>query len=210
MLKLDLTMKSIAAAIIGAAILVTSVGTVSYADQPRWAKAHGHHQKKHVRYKKHGHRPKVVYVERRDYDHRDYDNSRSSGLNAQQGGSILGAIFGAAAGTQFGKGKGRTVAILGGAVLGAVLGGEVGRSMQESDKAKTQDALETSPTGQPTVWRNPDTGSEYKVLPTRTYKTGDDQDCRDFTTWAVIDGYEEEVQGTACRQSNGTWKQLKI
>jgi len=204
MLKLKVNLKRIAAAFIGVAILTTSLSTVSYADQPRWAKAQGHH-KKHVRHQRQHQRPDVIYIERRDYDYR-----RTSGLNAETGGTILGAIFGAAAGTQFGKGRGRTVAILGGAVLGAVLGGEVGRSMEASDHAQTQHVLESNRTGQPTIWRNPDTGSQYKVLPTRTYKTGNNLDCRDFTTWAVIDGYEEEVKGTACRQSDGTWKQLKI
>jgi len=213
MLNLKVTLKRIAAAFIGVVILATSVSTVSYADPPRWAQAHGHqhkHHKKHARHKRHQQRPQVIYVEHRNEDYRDYDDRRSNRIDPSKGGTILGAIFGAAAGTQVGKGKGRAVAILGGAVLGAVLGGEVGRSMEESDRARTQRVLETTPTGQSTAWQNPDTGSRYKVVPTNTYKTGSNVDCRDFTTWAVIDGYEEEIKGTACRQPDGTWKQLKI
>jgi len=213
MLNLKVTLTRIAAAFIGATVLTTSVSTVSYADPPRWAQAHGHHhkhQKKHARHKRHQQRSQVIYVEHRDGRFRDYGDSHSSRLAPGMGGTILGAIFGAATGTQVGKGRGRTVAILGGAVLGAVLGGEIGRSMEKSDRARTQRVLETTPTGQSTIWQNPDTGSRYKVVPTNTYKTDGNVDCRDFTTWAVIDGYEEEVQGTACRQSDGSWKQLKI
>ena len=213
MLKLNVTLKRMAAAIIGIAILTTSISTVSYADPPRWKKAHGHHQthhKKHFRHKKHQNRSKVVYVERRDYRYRDDDYGQNGGLNASQGGTILGAILGAVAGTQIGKGKGRVVAIVGGAVLGGVLGGEIGRSMQQSDQAQVQQVFESNRTGQASTWQNPDTGSQYKLPPTRTYKTSTNQDCRDFKTWAVIDGYEEEIQGTACRRSDGTWQQLKI
>jgi len=211
MLNLKLITKRFAIALIGAAILTTSVSAVSYADPPRWAKAHGHHHKHHKKHarKHHRHDHKVVYVERRAFDDRDKRYRPGSGWSAPSGGTILGALLGAAAGTQVGKGKGRMVAILGGAVLGGVLGSEIGQSMDASDQAQTQQILESNRTGQSTIWNNPDTGSEYRVMPTRTYKSGK-QDCRDFTTWAVIDGYEEEVKGTACRQPNGVWKQLKI
>ena len=30
--------------------------------------------------------------------------------------------------------------------------------------------------------------------------------CRDFTTVTEIDGSRQQVQGTACRQPDGTWK----
>jgi surface antigen len=39
----------------------------------------------------------------------------------------------------------------------------------------------------------------------RTYETSAGP-CRDFTVDAKIDGKPEKVQGSACRQPNGTWK----
>ncbi len=212
MLKLSMNLKRLTAVAIGAAILMGSFSHISYAEQPRWEKSHGHYNKHHRKHFRKFHRrpARKVYVERHDHYYGNGGSNQGSWLNAQSGGTILGAIVGAAAGTQFGKGKGRVVAILGGAVLGGVLGGEVGRSMQEADRAQTQYALETTPTGQSASWQNPDTGSSYKVVPTRTFKSEDNQDCRDFSTWAVVDGYEEEVHGTVCRQSDGTWRQMKI
>lgn len=203
----------LAAVVISATTLTTSFSGFAFADPPRWAKAHGYHKKKHRHEKRHHRRPRVVYVERHDHheghDHREkHRHHQSSGIFDT--GTILGAVIGAAAGTQVGKGKGRIVAVLGGAVIGAVLGGEIGRSMQKTDLAQAQNALETSPTGQSVTWRNPDTGTQYRMLPTRTYKSGSNQDCREFTTWAGIDGNEENVRATACRQPNGNWQQLKI
>jgi len=206
-------LKHLTIAATGAAIMMMTINTASYADPPRWSNGHRYERDDDHAYVRHGRRhqrPRVIYVERRERYDTDPGYRRSAGIGAENGGRILGAIIGAATGTQFGKGAGRTVAILGGAVIGAVLGGEIGRSMQASDRAQTQYALETVPTGQSTAWKNPDTGSRYKVIPTRTYKTDGNQDCRDFTTWAVIDGYEEQVHGTACRQADGSWKQTKI
>jgi surface antigen len=77
--------------------------------------------------------------------------------------------------------------------------------MDEKDRIKAAQALETAPTGAPTSWRNPDTGAAYTVTPTRTYQEAG-APCRDFTTKAVIEGKEETVKGTACRQPDGSWK----
>ena len=105
-----------------------------------------------------------------------------------------------------GKGSGRTAAIVGGVAAGAVLGGYVGNSMEASDEARVQHTLETGRTGKTVIWQNPDTGNRYEVTPTRTYRTADNRDCREYKTWVFVDGYEEQVTGTACRLPNGTWQ----
>ncbi|MEH6405189.1 MAG: glycine zipper 2TM domain-containing protein [Sneathiella sp.] len=61
--------------------------------------------------------------------HRRHSNSNFK-VDSEFGGRIVGGILGGAAGTQVGKGRGRTVAIIGGAIIGSVIGGEVGRSMR--------------------------------------------------------------------------------
>ncbi|MGB0682351.1 MAG: RT0821/Lpp0805 family surface protein [Magnetovibrionaceae bacterium] len=126
-------------------------------------------------------------------------------ISKQTGGTIIGAILGGAAGTQIGKGKGNTAAIVAGAVLGGVLGNQVGKSMDRNDLATFNNALETAPTGNPVSWTNPDSGVRYDVTPTRTWQNDAGAFCRDYSTWVFIDGYEEEVTGTACRDGNGTW-----
>lgn len=125
----------------------------------------------------------------------------------EQLGTIGGAVVGGLLGAQLGEGRGRTVAIIAATLAGAYLGNRVGKSMDEKDRQKVAQSLETAPTGTTTTWRNPDTGTTYSVTPTRTF-TSASEPCRDFNTRAVIDGREENVQGTACRQPDGSWKTL--
>ncbi|HYW77842.1 MAG TPA: RT0821/Lpp0805 family surface protein, partial [Gammaproteobacteria bacterium] len=62
-------------------------------------------------------------------------------------------------------------------------------------------------TGVPSAWRNPDTGNEYSVTPTRTYES-EAGPCREYTIDAIIGGKKEKVYGTACRQADGSWKNV--
>ena len=123
----------------------------------------------------------------------------------EQQGMIIGGVLGGVLGSRVGGGDGRTAAIIIGTLIGASVGGAVGRSMDDTDRLKTAHALETVRTGIPSSWRNPDTGYEYTVVPTRTYETTAGP-CREFTIDAVIGARQEEVVGTACRQNDGSWK----
>ena len=69
----------------------------------------------------------------------------------------------------------------------------------------TQNALETEKTGQTSTWTNPDTGHSGEVTPTRTY-TLKGQPCRDFTQTIYVDGSNEDIEGTACREEDGIWR----
>ena len=77
--------------------------------------------------------------------------------------------------------------------------------MDDTDRLKAAQALETSPTGVASQWRNPDTGYEYVVTPTRTVQTAQGP-CREYTMDGVIGGRSEKVYGTACRQPDGSWR----
>jgi surface antigen len=123
----------------------------------------------------------------------------------QQVGAVSGAVIGGVVGSTIGGGSGRTVAIVAGTVAGAVLGGRIGQKMDEADRIKAGQALETVPTGHRSSWKNPDTGAVYTVTPARTYDAGGTP-CRDFTVDATVDGRPEKVNGTACRQADGSWK----
>src|SRR5881394_736057 len=123
----------------------------------------------------------------------------------KQTGTVAGAVIGGVVGSTIGGGTGRTVAIIAGTVAGAVIGGKIGQKMDEADKLKAAQALESTPTGQATTWKNPDTGASYTMTPTKTYESGGTP-CRDFNVNATVDGKPEVVQGTACRQADGSWK----
>jgi surface antigen len=123
----------------------------------------------------------------------------------EQTGAVVGGTLGGVLGAQVGQGSGRTAAIIVGTLAGAMIGGSVGRTMDEQDRRNAAYALESQRTNQPYSWRNPDSGNEYTVTPTRTYETAGTP-CREFTTEAYIDGRRDTVYGTACRQPDGTWQ----
>ncbi len=119
-------------------------------------------------------------------------------------GTLAGAGAGAAVGAQIGDGTGQLAAVAAGTLIGGMIGGSIGKSMDDVDRMKMNRALETQPTGQSTNWENPDTGHDYSVTPTETYRR-EGTPCRDYTTEAVIDGQREVIHGTACRQPDGRW-----
>ena len=123
----------------------------------------------------------------------------------QEAGGVLGGIAGGVLGNQVGGGSGRTAAIIAGTLLGAYLGSAIGEEMDENDRYRAQQALETASTNQHTSWKNPDTENEYTVTPTKTYETSSGP-CREYTTEAIIDGKQEVIYGTACRQPDGSWQ----
>jgi surface antigen len=123
----------------------------------------------------------------------------------EQQGQFIGAIAGGVLGNQVGGGSGRVAATIAGTLLGGYIGGNIGRWMDDGDRYRAGQVLESTPTHQSSSWSNPDTGYRYSVTPTRTYMD-DAQPCREYTTDAWIDGRRETVNGTACRQPDGTWR----
>lgn len=123
----------------------------------------------------------------------------------EETGMVIGGIVGAILGNQIGSGDGRRVATALGAIAGGAIGSSVGRSMDDVDRMKMAATLETTRTGVASTWRNPDTGHEYRMEPTRTYESQQGP-CREYVLDAEIGGRTEEVYGTACRQSDGSWR----
>jgi surface antigen len=123
----------------------------------------------------------------------------------QQSGTVIGGVLGGVLGSQVGQGSGRTAATVIGTLIGATIGGNVGRSMDQTDRLKTAQALETVSTGRSSTWRNPDTGAQYTVTPTRTRQTAEGP-CREYTVDATVAGRPERVCGQACRQQDGSWR----
>ncbi len=203
-----------------AAVMIAAAPVAAaYADPPPWAPAHGwraKHDHRHGQRKdKHRSHEAQVYdhYDRPSYSHpvirsegRSFacDRSLLTG-NKTLLAQILGGAGGAVAGAQFGQGTGKLAATAGGALLGVLIGTEVGSSLDAADAACAQRSLEVAGTGQPVVWRNPDAGVQYTMLPTRTYEASGTY-CREYTTRALVGGRTREAYGTACRQPDGSWR----
>jgi len=125
-------------------------------------------------------------------------------------GTLLGAALGGLLGSQIGGGSGKKFAIVGGVLAGGFIGNNIGKKLDCADQDyhydTTQSALEYKKSGGSAAWSNPDTGHAGSVTPTRTYIAADGRPCRDFTQTIIVDGQEESITDTACRQSDGTWQ----
>lgn len=128
-------------------------------------------------------------------------------VTQEQSGTVLGGVVGGVVGSQFGRGDGRTAATIIGALIGASVGGNIGRSMDNNDRMRIAQALETQPLNTPTQWVNPDNRNAYTVVPIRTYDSASGP-CREYTMDAVIGGRVEKVVGNACRQADGSWRNI--
>ncbi|WP_043739784.1 RT0821/Lpp0805 family surface protein [Thioalkalivibrio nitratireducens] len=126
----------------------------------------------------------------------------------EQVGMVIGGVLGGVLGRQIGAGTGRDAAIIAGTLAGAAIGGAVGRTMDDMDRLRTAQTLESVRTGVSTAWVNPDSGVQYQVTPTRTFEAATGP-CREYTVDAMIGGRVEQVYGTACRQPDGSWRVLE-
>ncbi|MDX2346746.1 MAG: RT0821/Lpp0805 family surface protein [Legionella sp.] len=126
-------------------------------------------------------------------------------LNNESTGMLAGGVAGGLLGSQIGSGSGQVAAAATGAFIGAVLGGKIGQHMDKQDQLEVQHALESTATGKTARWKNPDTGNQYRVTPTRTYYRAE-QPCREYTTYANIGGKQEQIYGKACRTADGAWR----
>ena len=123
----------------------------------------------------------------------------------------IGAALGAAGGGLIGAAAGGGAAgIVGGVLIGGLAGGAIGSALDAQDRdtanRSTAQALESTPSGTTTAWRNPDSGNSGTVTPTRTFQNPDGTYCREYQQTVVISGETTQTYGTACRQPDGTWK----
>jgi surface antigen len=126
-------------------------------------------------------------------------------------GTVVGAVAGWAIGNQFGKGEGRVAATIAGALIGGIVGSDIGRQLDEADRRRAAraeyDALENGRSGVAREWRNPDNGHYGRIVPHRPYRVGG-RNCRDYTHTIYIDGELETMRGRACRNRDGTWRNV--
>jgi len=131
----------------------------------------------------------------------------SGGITKEQGGTVLGALGGAAAGAALGDGN--WWAIGAGALVGGLVGNRVGNYLDERDQQQAYStahyALEHNQDGQTSSWSNPQNNTGGYTTPTETYQTAEGT-CRHYQTGVTAGGQDHSGTGTACRQPDGTWK----
>jgi surface antigen len=125
-------------------------------------------------------------------------------------GTLGGAAAGGIIGSNIGRGKGNTAAIIVGTLLGAYAGNEIGKSLDRADRLEIERAesrAHSAPVGQTISWNNPQSGHSGSVTPVRD---GTDRTtgayCREYQSTIVVGGKTEQGYGTACRQPDGSWK----
>lgn len=151
--------------------------------------------------------------ERRGYPHHDHPEHglpeppldlAGGQCNREIIGQILGGATGGIVGAQIGGGTGRLIAVAAGTVAGMIAGREIGRTMDRADELCVDQALEHAPDGRSIGWQSGD--QQYSVTPQNTYKTADGQYCREYQMQINMNGREQPISGTACRQSDGSWR----
>jgi len=129
--------------------------------------------------------------------------------NKQILGGLGGAALGGWAGSTIGGGSGKLAATAAGVLIGALIGSEIGRTMDEVDKQRAQQAYTqatTAPVGQTIAWNNPNTGNSGTVTPTRDGNSASGDYCREFQQTVTVGGKEEQAYGVACRRPDGSWE----
>lgn len=121
------------------------------------------------------------------------------------GGGALGGLIAGAAGGSAGT-------IVASTLGGIIVGGVIGKLLDDRDKRlaaeASQNALETAPSGRSVTWRNPDNEHSGAVTPVKTYQTPSGTYCREYEQIVTVDGKREKVYGTACRQPDGSWRNV--
>jgi surface antigen len=110
-------------------------------------------------------------------------------------------------GNQFGHGGGRVAATLGGALIGGFIGNRIGKSMDDEDRRRAAEAQYSAfERGERAEWRSPN--GHYGYIEPRPMYTYREMRCREFEQTVYINGRPETMVGRACRQPDGTWREV--
>jgi len=120
-------------------------------------------------------------------------SAQDCGVLSPTTGNLIGSAVGGAAGgligNQFGKGTGKGVMTGVGVVGGALAGGYVGRQVEGCGRAAPPPAAAAGP------------AANRPAVASSSGRT-----CRFVLTQAVIDGREQQINGVACLEPDGTWR----
>ena len=95
-------------------------------------------------------------------------------------------------------------------VKGALLQGPFVTFLERGDVDRAYKSashtLETQPSGQTRIWRNPRNGHWGTMTPARTYLNAEGRYCREYHQTVTIGGQEHQAGGKACRGDDGVWQ----
>lgn len=131
--------------------------------------------------------------------------SGGSGANGTNGGLGINATSGLLAANANGRAHAGTAPKLAGRLLeGPYL---ILLSPDDISRAKRAalTALEETPAGQTTIWRNPANGHWGTLTPTRTFQDAGGRYCRDYRQTVTTGGQEHQGNGSACLDPESTW-----
>lgn len=130
----------------------------------------------------------------------DGPKERAGTLTGGVGGSTVARAAGASA-----------PAMIGGALAGRMVGGAVGRSLDEKDEElalkAAEQSFEQARVGEPTTWRNPDSGHSGSVTITREFENDLGERCREYREEVRGEGTPGVVTGIACQGEDGRWRE---
>lgn len=124
-------------------------------------------------------------------------------------GGLSGAALGGLLGAQFGGGSGKLASTAAGVLIGGLMGSEIGRSMDDVDRMKANQAIshaQSAPIGETITWNNPNNSHSGSVTATRDGYSDSGNYCREFNETVTIGGKTQDAYGVACRQPDGTWR----
>jgi len=127
-------------------------------------------------------------------------------------GGLSGAALGGLLGAQFGSGTGQLATTAAGVLIGALVGSDIGRTMDDVDRLKADQAVNRSHTatlGETIAWNNPQSGNSGTITPVRDGTSTSGRYCREFQQTVVIGGKTEQGYGIACREPDGAWRLLE-
>ncbi len=135
-------------------------------------------------------------------------SGRSPGTYQAVGG-VMGAVLGGLLGSQLGSGGTQLAMTSLGSSLGGVLGAELGLAIHEAEltaEDEARDRATNGPTGEPVLWKDPDSGASGSVTPLRDVTSSAGERCREFEQKMTVAGRTETTRGVACLGEDGVWK----
>ncbi len=124
-------------------------------------------------------------------------------------GGLTGALVGGLLGAQFGSGGGQLVATGAGVLIGNLVGSEIGRSLDQAERSRINQAIVQShgaPIGVATYWDMPGRRSGGSITPVAHWINDSGRYCRRFRQEITIRGIREIGTGVACRRPSGDWR----
>lgn len=136
------------------------------------------------------------------------DPYRDRVRDEETAGAIVGGLIGGVIGHQFGDGRGQAAMTALGAAAGALVGGRLAydRAVSDYERRAAYLAFESTPSGEPVPWHDPDEDARGDYVVRRTWRTPAGRYCREYQQRVIIGGREETAYGTACRRADGSWE----